>query len=138
MIDAFISALRAADPGDAARIFALPSGAVIAQAQAPDEATVAKRAKIVLAELQTGKIDKTQLSPALAAEYTPDVIANEMQLLPKGPPISFVQRQKFDVSGVTTYVFRVHWDAGTVDYAFGFDDATMAIVKLYTRPGPPG
>ncbi len=137
MLDAFISALLSADPGGGSRIVAPSRGAVVAQAQTPDDATVVKRAKVMLAGLQTGKIDRTQLSPALAAEYTPDVVANEVQLLPKGTPSSFAIRQKFDVDGVTTYVFRVHWDAGTVDYAFGFDDATLTIVKLYTRPGPP-
>jgi hypothetical protein len=113
-----------------------PQAAIVAQAD-PSDTAVAKRAEAVLAGLQAGTIDRSLLSPELGAEYTPGVLANAAKAVPSGPPMRFAQRSKNDVDGVTTYVFRATWSAGTVDYVFGIDDSTGKIVKLFTRPGPP-
>jgi hypothetical protein len=87
--------------------------------------------------LQAGKVDRSELSPALSLLYPPQLLAKTARSLPAGPPATFAQRSKVDQGGISTYVFRLTWDRGTVDYAFGFDDTTFAIVKLFTRPGPP-
>ena len=36
----------------------------------------------------------------------------------------------------TTYVFRLKWTNGSIDYVCGFDDASQKIAKLYFLPGP--
>ncbi len=101
------------------------------------DAAVAIRAKAVLASLQAGTLDRTELAPSLDALLTPAVIATDRRAIPPGAPLAFSLRSKSDTGGTTTYVFRVRWAAGTADLTFGTDDATGEIDKLYTRPGPP-
>ncbi len=110
---------------------------VVALTKTGGDADVAKRAKALLAELQTGSIDRSELSPELSAEYTATVLANAAKTLPKGEPRRFEQVAKTDIDGTTTYVFRVDWIEGDVDYVFGYDDGSYAVTKLFTRPGPP-
>lgn len=110
---------------------------VVAVTKTGGDADVAKRAKALLAELQIGTIDRSELSPALSTEYTATVLANAAKTLPKGEPRRFEQLAKTDIDGTTTYVFRVGWVEGDVDYVFGFDDGSYAVTKLFTRPGPP-
>jgi hypothetical protein len=124
MIAAFISSLLAA--------------MLVAVTKTNGDADVLARATTVLAELQKGTLDRSELTPALSALYTPDILARDARTLPKSAPLSFALRQKTDVDGVTTYVYRVRFNEGILDYTFGFDDATYAITKLFTRPGPPG
>lgn len=110
---------------------------VVAVTKTDGDAAVMKRAKALLAGLQTGTIDRSELSAALSADYTPAVLANAAKTLPKGNPKEFALLDKTDTNGTTTYVYRVGWDAGDIDYVFGFDDATYEVTKLFTRPGPP-
>ncbi len=114
-----------------------PAGQVVAVTKTDGDAAVMKRAKALLAGLQTGTIDRSELSAALGADYNATVLANAAKTLPKGNPKEFVLLDKTDTNGTTTYVYRVGWDAGDVDYVFGFDDATFEVTKLFTRPGPP-
>jgi hypothetical protein len=114
-----------------------PARDIIAVTKTDGDAAVMKRAKALLAGLQAGSIDRSELSPALSADYTATVLANAAKTLPKGTPKEFALRERTDANGTTTYVYRVGWDAGDIDYVFGFDDATYEVTKLFTRPGPP-
>jgi hypothetical protein len=138
-IDALTSALSAALSGTNASAAAPARGAVVVVAQTVtnSDASVVKRAKAILAQLQAANLVRSELSPELSSEYTPEVLAHAASTLPAGAPLTFVQESKADRDGTTTYVFRAGWQRGTVDLVFGFDDTTYQIVKLFTRPGPP-
>ena len=109
----------------------------VAQTVTDGDAAVLKRAATMLAELQAGTIDRSELSTDLSGEYTKTVLAETQKTLPAGEPETIVQIRKNRVGGDTTYVFRVKWAQGTLDYTFSFDDTTFEIVKLYFRTGPP-
>jgi hypothetical protein len=135
MIDAFTSLVLAALVRGSAP-HASPSFQ-IAQTVTGSDASAEKRAMALLAELQAGTIDRNELSPELSAAYTKSVLALSKQTIPAGSPSSFVQLAKHDVNGTTTYVYRLTWPTGTLDYTFGYDNASFAVVKLYVRTGPP-
>jgi hypothetical protein len=109
----------------------------IAQTVTDSDASVRKRAMLLLSELQAGTIDRNELSPALSAAYTKSVLALSKQTIPTGPPATVVQLGKHVVDGTTTYVYRLTWQSGTLDYTFGYDNASFAVVQLYVRTGPP-
>ncbi len=136
MIDALTSALFSAllEPTDPP---ATAGGLRVAQTVTGGDAAVLKRAATLLAELQAGTIDRNELSTDLSAEYTKTVLSETQKTLPSGEPETIVQIRKNRVGGDTTYVFRVKWAQGTLDYTFSFDDTTFEIVKLYFRTGPP-
>ncbi len=109
----------------------------VAQTVTDSDASVQKRAMLLLSELQAGTIDRNELSPALSAAYTKSVLALSKQTIPSGAPATVVQRGKHVVDGTTTYVYRLTWPSGTLDYTFGYDNASFAVVQLYVRTGPP-
>ncbi len=136
MIDGFTSLvlaalMRGSAPQTGARSFQ------VAQTVTNGDASVEKRALGLLAELQAGTIDRNELSPELSAAYTKSVLALSKQTIPAGSPANVVQLAKHHVDGVTTYVYRLSWPSGTLDYTFGYDDASFAVVQLYVRTGPP-
>jgi len=104
----------------------------------PGPRDLVARAKAAFFDLQHGTLDRSTLTPALSALLTDDVrdIMTEL-IAPYGKPSQFAPRSTTDLDGVTTYVFRVTWASGSVDYTFGIDDKTDKIAKLYIRPGPP-
>jgi hypothetical protein len=117
----------------------LLAGALPARADAPPAAQdPATRARAAFEQLQTGKLDRTALTPALNADLTDAVRASmTARLAPFGPPPGpLALRSKYDSDGVMTYVFRVRWPNGSVDYVFGIDDTSGKIAKLYFVPGP--
>jgi hypothetical protein len=109
----------------------------VAQTATDGDTSVEKRALRLLAELQAGTIDRNELSPDLSAAYTKSVLALSKQTIPAGSPATVVQLAKHHVDGATTYVYRLTWPSGTLDYTFGYDDASFAVVQLYVRTGPP-
>ena len=111
---------------------------VVAEAAAPsaDDAAM-KRALEVLAGLQAGSVDRTQLAPDLDALLTPTVLATDRRDLPAGAPSAVTLRAKTDVDGTTTSVYRLRWTNAAIDFTFGVDDATGKIDTLFVRPGPP-
>jgi len=128
---------------DMARIGLLAAALLAAAAPAAADPSHAAQdpialARVVFEELQTAKLDRSALTPALSADLTDSVRASMTErLAPFGPPReAFVPRSKYDLDGVTTYVFRIHWPNGSVDYIFGLDDTTGKIAKLYFVPGP--
>jgi hypothetical protein len=96
------------------------------------------RARDAFVQLQAGKVDRSALTPAFSADLTADALATmSAGIASYGPPPKFAVRSKTDVDGVTTYVFRLAFSSGSVDYVFGIDDASGKIAKMYCRPGPP-
>jgi hypothetical protein len=95
------------------------------------------RASAAFLALEAGKIDRTTLTPSLNTDLTDAAIAAmAARLAPYGVPETFPSGAKTDVDGVTTYVFRLKWTNGSIDYVCGFDDASQKIAKLYFLPGP--
>jgi hypothetical protein len=116
----------------------LLAGAAPAAADALAAKDAIALARVMLDELQSAKLDRSVLTPALSADLTDPIRASmTARLAPFGPPRDpLVPRSKYDSDGVTTYVFRIHWPSGSIDYIFGIDDATGKIAKLYFVPGP--
>ena len=110
---------------------------LLAQTVTDGDDAVEKRALTLLQELQSGTIDRTELSPSLNAEYTKAVLRTSEETIPAGAPTDVVRLSKTHVDRATTYVFRVRWPSGTLDYTFSYDDKTFEVVKLYVRTGPP-
>ncbi len=128
-----MNAIRSAVLGAA---FLLGSGPVGAQTPAISADTLA-RAQAAYAAIGSGKIDRTTLTPALAAvlgDATLAVMTREANAIAK--PDAFAVVSQTDRDGVTTTVFRLRTPGGTLDYIFGIDDASDRIAKLYFVPGP--
>ncbi len=116
--------------------FLLGSAPLCAQTLAIPTDTLA-RAQAAYAAVGSGKIDRTTLTPALAADLSDAVLVvmtREANAIAK--PDSFSVVSQTDRDGVTTTVFRLRTTGGTLDYVFGIDDATDKIAKLYFVPGP--
>jgi len=117
----------------------LIAGAVPAAADAPPAVQdPIVRARVAFVQLQTAKLDRSTLTPALNADLTESVRTSmTARIAPFGAPSDpLVPRSKYESDGVTTYVFRIQWPSGSIDYIFGIDDTTGKIAKLYFVPGP--
>ena len=81
-----------------------------------------------------GTFDRTQLTPALAAELTAARLAGYARVLgPLGAPSSFALVGSHDIEGTTTYDYVVRYNDGAVAFAYGIDDTTQRVSKLYVR-----
>jgi hypothetical protein len=112
-----------------------PVTTVIAQAAtsapADADAAVTTRAKDWLHQIQTGKIDRTQLSDKLNAVITDSMLANVSgQLAPLGDPTSFTLTSKAAKDNITVYVFKVQWPTVTLSETFSVDQSGK-IAGLY-------
>jgi hypothetical protein len=95
------------------------------------------RAQAAYAQVQSGKVDRSTLTPALGAELTDDIRAGmTRQLNAIAAPGTFAPVSHTDLDGVTTTVFRVPTASGVIYFTFGIDDATGKIAKLYFVAGP--
>lgn len=95
------------------------------------------RAQTAYAQIQSGKVDRSTLTPALAAELTDEIRAGmTRQLNATAAPGTFAPASHTDLDGVTTTVFRVSTAGGVIYFTFGIDDATGKIAKLYFIAGP--
>jgi hypothetical protein len=109
-------------------IIAPPVTTVVAQAAATsaptadaDAATTA-RAKDWLHQVQTGKIDRTQLTDKLNAAITDSTLASvSAQLAALGTPTSFTLSSKTTKDVYTIYVFTVQWPSITLSETFAVD-----------------
>jgi len=117
-----------------------PSAGEASPTPAPSvDVRAAERAREWLGRLQRGNIDRSQLTPDLSAALQSATVSGYAQQTGKlGPPSKFTLLAKHAVEGTTTWVFRVTWPQGSMDYNFGVDDATGKISALYLRPGPAG
>jgi len=116
---------------------ASPSPAPSASASAqPLDPAVLKRAKDWFHRVQTGTIDRTQLSDDLSARLGPDnVAALAKQTGDLGDPTTFAVAREIQTDVETTYIFRLTFASGqALSWALTID-TTGKITKLTLRPG---
>ena len=122
-------------------LIALPVTTVIAQAAsaspspaaaASSDAAVTARAKDWLRQLQTGKIDRSQLDDKMNAALTDSVLANvSAQIAPLGNPSAFTLTRKAAQGGVSIYVFKVQFASVTLNEILALDsDGKIAGLRL--------
>jgi hypothetical protein len=89
---------------------------------APNPAMLA-RAKTVFAQLQAGKVDRSQLAPGPNANFTETTIANAQKMVGDlGKPVGFVQQQATTQGGVAAAIYLVTFKNGEkVDFLFAVD-----------------
>ncbi len=98
----------------------------------PSDAAVTGWARDWLRRLQTGNIDRSQLSDAMNAALTPDLAKQLVnQLGPLGDPTSFNLSSKQSIGGLIQYIFRIHFDNGIWNEIFVLDgDNKVAGLRL--------
>ena len=93
-----------------------------------------ERARAAFDAIAKGTFDRTQLTPALAAELTAARLAGYARVLgPLGAPSSFALVGSHDIEGTTTSDYVVRYNDGAVAFAYGIDDTTQRVSKLYVR-----
>jgi len=91
---------------------------------APDPAILA-RAKAMFAQIQTGKIDRSQLD-AQANETIDDATIKRARdaVAALGTPVTFEQQNVFVRQGISNYVYLVTFGGGqSLDFGFFLDSA---------------
>lgn len=89
---------------------------------APNPALLA-RAKTVFAQLQAGKIDRSQLATNANANFTNATVANAQKMVGSlGKPVSFAQQQATTQGNVSAAIYVVTFKNGQkVDFLFALD-----------------
>ena len=100
-----------------------PGGSAAMPAQTPDASLMA-RAKSWFSELQTGKVDRSQLATAANGALTDQQLTQVRGMIGSlGAPTSFEQTQIMSQSGYTYAVYRLTFtDGSKMDYYFGVDN----------------
>jgi len=113
-----------------------PSGTSAAPAATANPALMA-RAKVWFGELQTGKIDRSQLATAANGALTDSQLAQVKKMIGGlGAPVSFVQQQEMSQGGFTYAVYMLTFADGTkMNFAFGVD-AQGNVAGLRLMPVP--
>ena len=84
--------------------------------------------------MQTGKIDRTQLTKDMNDALTPEkVAAIAQQLKPLGAPSSFAQKDSSVVGAYTVYHYNVAVSGGVLVMTFALDKSGQ-IAGLNLRP----
>jgi hypothetical protein len=99
---------------------------------------VTARAKEWLHRIQTGDIDRSQLTSAMSGALTPDVVKQvSEQLSSLGDPqtFSFVSQQSLG-DGIAGYVYRVTFKSSSIDELIALDK-NGKIAALRFRPVQP-
>lgn len=108
----------------------LPAAAVLAASPTPAvspaataSATPATRAKEWLHRLQTGSIDRAQLTDAMSALLTDATVASvAAQVGPLGDPLSMKLTESKTASGNTAYIYKVEFaNDSTLYFVFVLD-----------------
>ena len=127
-------ALLAAAPTGASAATAAPVAS--AAPQAPAE--IGTRAKEWLGRMQSGNVDRAQLSPKMTEQYTDDIrttLVNEIG--PMGAIAALTLKDVKHKDGNTGYLFAVTFASGsTADYVFAVEDATGKVSGLSFTPTP--
>ncbi len=80
------------------------------------------RAKAMFAQLQAGKVDRSQLTPQMSAAATDAQLKDAQASVARGTPASFVQQQSFSQGGNTYAVYLVTFaDGSKVNFVFALD-----------------
>lgn len=105
----------------------VPSGS-----PAPFPTGVTARAKEWLNRLQTGSIDRSQLTSAVSDELNDQLVkATQDKLAPLGTPVAFTPADVHHVNGQTAYVYKVDFKNDTTIYfIFVLDDGSGKISGL--------
>lgn len=112
-------ALSAGVPVTSLAQSASPQPAATALPSAAADATVMPRAKEWLHRLQTGDIDRAQLSDKMNAALTPDMAKQAAAKFgPLGDPKSFTYSGQQAHGDDTAYMFRVTFASGAYDEVF--------------------
>ncbi len=137
MIVAFVTLLALASPA-AVRPSAAPSAvATVAPAPRPSGLeAIAARAAAFYGAMASGTIDRTELTPAFAAELTDATVrAFGSAIAPLGKPGAFALRARHDVDGVMSYDYTVPVAGGSIAVTFGVDEKSDRIARFYVRRG---
>lgn len=95
------------------------------------------RAKNWFNELQTGKVDRTQLTPQMNAALTPGQVSSAQATIAKlGTPVTFEQVQTMSQGGFNYAVYLVTFGDGTkLNFIFAVDGSgNVAGLRLTTAP----
>jgi len=124
---------RAASPTPTPASTASPSPAATASVSAADQ-KVLDRAKSWYGMLQTGKIDRTQLTKDMNDAMTPaKVEAISQQLKALGSPTTFTQKDTSVVGAYSVYHYNVTVSGGTLVMTFALDKSGQ-IAGINLRP----
>ena len=123
----------------AGMFIALPVTTVIAQSASPSptpaatsDAAVTARAKDWLHQIQTGRVDRSQLDDKMNAALTESLLANvSAQMAPLGNPSAFTLTRKASQGGISAYIFQVQFASVTLYEVFALDaDGKIAGLRL--------
>ena len=79
------------------------------------------RAKAAFAQLQAGKVDRTQLTPQMNTASDAQFKSVQSSIA-HGPPVSFAQQQSFSQGGNTYAIYLVTFaDGSKVNFVFALD-----------------
>lgn len=96
------------------------------------------RAKEWLGRMQSGNVDRSQLTAKMSEQYTDDVratLANEVG--PMGAVVAMTLKDVKHKEGSTGYLFSVTYANGTnAEYLFALEDATGKVSGLSFTPAP--
>jgi hypothetical protein len=135
---AFCAALAcAATAAPCAAVAAAPATPAPAATPTPDPAILA-RAKTMFAQIQAGKVDRTQLDAEANATIDDATLKRAhtaVQAL--GTPVTFEQQNVFIRDGVTNYVYLVTFGgAQSLDFGFFLDSAGKVRGMAILPPTP--
>ncbi|HLI96106.1 MAG TPA: hypothetical protein VKT72_08475, partial [Candidatus Baltobacteraceae bacterium] len=114
------------DPGFIAdQTFDALNPAIAAAEKTPakgEDPAITALAKQWVHRMQTGDIDKSQLSASFAKHLTPDAVNGMKEgLAPLGNPTSFVYRGKSTANGATAYQYSVNFKGASLDLTIAVD-----------------
>ncbi len=114
------------DPDSTAmRVFEalVPSAAVVASAKGEDPAVTA-RVRSVIAQLESGTLDQSQLTPDLSEKLTPALLADvKAQFGPLGAPQQLIFLSKRQTPKGTLYTYKAVFAAATLNAHLGISPA---------------
>ncbi|MBV8066516.1 MAG: hypothetical protein JO113_00965 [Candidatus Eremiobacteraeota bacterium] len=124
---------QAASPSPApAAASPAPVPAASAAPAAANDTAVTARAKDWFHQIQTGKVDRSQLDQKMNAALTDSLLANvSAQVGPLGNPSAFTLSKKASQGGISIYVFQMQFPSLTLYEIFALDaDGKIAGLRL--------
>lgn len=104
-------------------------------APAPSSPMLA-RAKAVFAQLQAGKVDRSELTPQMNGAATDSQLKSAQASVAHGSAVSFEQQQSFSQGGYTYAVYLVTFSDGSkVNFVFA-EDAQGKVAGMRVTNAP--
>jgi hypothetical protein len=118
-------------------VHAQPTASSAPQAVPNADAARDARAKVWLRRVQSGEIDRSQLTPGLSALLDDATVkAHAADFGPLGEPLDFAYSATREQPGGTTiYVYRVRFKSGAMTWWFGLDARGKISALLLNRAG---